>query len=516
MEYEKKENALNQIILTGQIIDTLDMESINRKTHEMDFTLITKIEEHLSNIQTDMLSNDEEILYLYTVANYDSVLFRIADQDFDTVKCYSNKLQRYNTFEQGYHKSYFERVDYLRKALALHSEKSKVSTVYMAQVSINLANIYYEMGRVIESIEVLSETNKSISMFPMALGNLAIKHHTLAECCTDENVKRYLLEQALIGLDVIFKSEKNKEYIDEDQEKVFSNWGVYIKGILDQYLGDIKPWDNGYDVNDIYKNWCSKKQLSLNYINVICKQGNVDNLHIPNMGIGYFQEDQKMTYYSWFNTIKQEYNLSRYFLYQEDTITYEGSFHESQGYNLLINTLDYPALGYKTELIKSALKTAYGVLDKIGLFCSHFFKVKAQPSKIDFNKWYKDVEMQIALESPFKALYWLSQDFDMNNGYLKKIRRIRNVIEHRYVRVLEFYDIPISQELDDKEKCEYNIQYEDLRLVAYETLKLTRSAIFYMVNGFNKLYNGTVNTELEQVKVFLPLILDVYDDEWKN
>src|SRR5699024_9420761 len=105
-----------------------------------------------------------------------------------------------------------------------------------------------------------------------------------------------------------------------------------------------------------------------------------------------------------------------------------------------------------------------------------------------FNKWYKKVEKKVATESPFQALYWLSKDLDFKTGFYKDVRRLRNVIEHRYVRVLDYYEVPLSEELDDADKYEYIIRYDDLYDITLKTLRLVRSAIFYMVNGFNIQY----------------------------
>ena len=189
--------------------------------------------------------------------------------------------------------------------------------------------------------------------------------------------------------------------------------------------------------------------------------------------------------------------------------------HESQRNNILINTLDYPALGYRTELLKVSLKTAFSVLDKIGLFCCNFHKQKIPTHRIDFHKWYKEIELEVALGSPFNALYWLSKDLDHKAGNMKVIRKLRNCIEHRFIRILDLYDVPLDEELADDNKYEYIVSYSCLLDVAYETLRLVRNAIFYMANGFNIEYNRVYYGD-KNGKLFIPLHLDIYDDEWKN
>lgn len=70
------------------------------------------------------------------------------------------------------------------------------------------------------------------------------------------------------------------------------------------------------------------------------------------MGLGYFAHDHTLSYYFWYNTLKQEYNQARYFLYLTESYAQDYEVHESQENILLINTLDYPAIGYQTELLK--------------------------------------------------------------------------------------------------------------------------------------------------------------------
>ncbi|MCY8723303.1 LA2681 family HEPN domain-containing protein [Bacillus inaquosorum] len=505
---------LEEIMKLGSLIDELDSNMLVERASETNLNLVKIIEEKVKDIGEKKLNLDEVIPFKYTESNYYAILMKLAWDNFDKVKAYSNKLSEWNNYSKADLEIKIERIKLYREALEAYDSGSIVAPEYVAQISTNLGNLYHEMGRIVESVEVLSKTFTDTNEFPMALGNHGIKCYTLATYSIDSNINKYLLNLALEELNYMLENVRDSDLIVPEHITMFEKWKEHIVYVMDNELKEVKSWEASMDVDIPYKNWCSKKQLSLNYINIVKSEGNIDSIHIPDMGIGYFGEDDgKMTYYSWFNTIKQEFNLARYNLYLIETSDYE--FHESQQHNVLINTLDYPAVGYKTELLKTSLKAAYGILDKIGLFCSHFFKVNAKPGRIDFNKWYKEVEIEIALDSPFNALYWLSKDLDFKTGYFKDIRRLRNVIEHRYVRILDYYDVSISDELKDTNKYEYIISYEDLYDITIETLKLVRSAIFYMVNGFNVKYKHVVYRETPG-KIFLPLYLDVYDDEWKN
>ncbi|GIO22846.1 hypothetical protein J11TS1_14270 [Oceanobacillus sp. J11TS1] len=154
-------------------------------------------------------------------------------------------------------------------------------------------------------------------------------------------------------------------------------------------------------------------------------------------------------------------------------------------------------------------------MDKIGLFCCKFHQQEIPTYKIDFQRWYKEIELDVALGSPFNALYWLSRDLDGKTGDFKNIRLLRNCMEHRYIRVLDYYDKSLDEELADTNKYEYKISYSNLKKITYDTIRLVRNAIIYMASGFNVEYNRVYYGEKSE-GVFLPLYLSIYEDEWKN
>lgn len=200
-----------------------------------------------------------------------------------------------------------------------------------------------------------------------------------------------------------------------------------------------------------------------------------------------------------------------------DTMQNDGNVDESQENILLVNTLDYPSIGYCTEMLKNALKTTYGVLDKIGMFCHSFVKgEKGEIRKVDFYSWYRDIEKEIALHSGFSALHWMARDLNNKNGSFKTYRLLRNIIEHRYLRVLDDYKVPLEQEIENPNKMEYKISIIDLREQVMFILKYIRAALFYLMFALNFCYMNVIEECRENNKVFFPLGLDYYDDEWKN
>lgn len=49
-----------------------------------------------------------------------------------------------------------------------------------------------------------------------------------------------------------------------------------------------------------------------------------------------------------------------------------------------------------------------------------------------------------------------------------------------------------------------------------QQLKLIRALLFYLVFAFNECYIETIDMCKMDNKIFIPLAVDYYDDEWKN
>ena len=300
--------------------------------------------------------------------------------------------------------------------------------------------------------------------------------------------------------------------IKQELDSNYADVNIY-SDIPDDWANDIA--DDLNIGNSEYKKWCRDKQLVLSFRNLFQNCSISDDIHLPNMGISYFAKDQTLSYYSWYNTLKQEYNQARYNLYCVENSD-ELDVHESQEYILLINTLDYPAIGYRTELLKSAMREAYGVLDKIGLLCNDFVRGKNMPArKISFINWFQGIEEEIQIYDIFTPLYWVAKDISKDGAFVN-LRKMRNVIEHRYLRVVEHSKISLDEELSDDDKMEYTVGFSDLRKQTYSILRLIRALLFYVVIAFNSCYLKAMETSERENKIFIPLALDFYDDEWKN
>jgi len=171
---------LRKIIDLGRAIDELDIAFGGQTFDGVNLALINEIEENITELQVQELTSDELITFKYTVSNYYAVLMGLARVEFDEVRQFSTKLQQWAKFDEADLDIKVERIKLYRQALEIYDSKSKINAGYVAQISTNLGNLYHEMGRIVESIEVLNKTHSSVDRFPMALGNYAIKCYTLS------------------------------------------------------------------------------------------------------------------------------------------------------------------------------------------------------------------------------------------------------------------------------------------------------------------------------------------------
>lgn len=509
----------------GQEVDAL--QQLNYQNTELSVILnkVAELEGSFEDCINYLNDDDSKIIYNYTKANYGAVLMEIAGHYGNDI-CNSLPYSKYKNSDEFLYDYEIMRLNLYREALILYEKhtESKITDYWMNQVRVNLANVYRETGRVVESLSILEPYK---DCFGMARINYAAKLYQLSSYTLDKEIKKELLSDALFYYETTINNySERKEYdpIPDDIYNSVCKAKTMLENELNSEYKDIpiirdlpEDLDSSLGLEfGKYKQWCRDNKLILSLRNIHKKASVFDDIHLPNMGIGYFAHDQSLSYYSWYNILKQEYNQARYFLYLVHNISYDNDVHESQEYILLIDTLDYPAMGYRTELLKCSLKTAYGVLDKIGLLCNDFVCGKNMPARnITFTNWFKGIEDIIRINDKFTSLYWVAKDLS-KSGKFNIFRLLRNVVEHRYLRVVENTTIPIEEELSDQDKMEYTVSFSELYEQIFEVLRLIRSLMFYVVFSFNESYLETIKMCEKDNKFFMPLLISYYDDEWKN
>lgn len=148
-----------------------------------------------------------------------------------------------------------------------------------------------------------------------------------------------------------------------------------------------------------------------------------------------------------------------------------------------VNTLDYSQFNLYFGLLKSASKEAYNILDKISVFINDYYNLGLSEDKIYFTTiWQKDKKIRDEILQSKKirlyALYDIYQDFKA--GHYKNIQNIRNASTHRK---LVIFDSMLTDW--DKKDDKHNIGYDTMLSETINLLRLTKSAIIYLINFVN-------------------------------
>ena len=190
--------------------------------------------------------------------------------------------------------------------------------------------------------------------------------------------------------------------------------------------------------------------------------------------------EELMRYISFLNEIKNEYVLGRYFLFQAqypslmiDAVSKGVEFYK---------TYDYAIYDSYVQLLKSSLKQAVTVLDKIAYFLYDYCKISTPAQdKITFLSIWGDLSNK-KMRKDFRdfqnrylfALYTLAADL-YSRGDWKSIIDDRNVVTHRFM-ILHNEPIGGQSNADVPRK-----QLQDFRANAIHALQIARVATMYLV-----------------------------------
>lgn len=398
----------------------------------------------------------------------------------------------------------------------------------MAILKTAYANALDYCGRKIAAIEQYKKVLSFHSNFGMALGNLGrvYQHYGMLEY--DDSHRELFdyfayqyLNKAINCNDPNTHDTAKKCF--ESTKEVYSP--EYVKNVLTAPLSF-----NQYVYNNpaelTYREWCLKNVLFLNTLNdlpvsELCFAGDI--IQLPNMIVGIHD---KPIFHGMFSQLKQEYIYARYTYYSTLNSAAEPHFADKETY--IIAHTDYAQYSIRLEKLKTAFKTLYGMFDKIAFFLEHYFDLGIKERDINFRSiWqdstgfgkkryhYKhtlDPNQNFALSS----LYWISKDFfekfeDSPNPELKRIKDIRDSLEHKYVKINDaFFEDRIEKYGDG---LALYVSDEELYDVTLRLLKILREAIINLSLCVN--IAESPKREATKDKFIIPINLMDYEDDWK-
>ena len=391
----------------------------------------------------------------------------------------------------------------------------------------NYANLLERCGRKIAAIEQYKKSILINRDFGMANGNLgkAYQHYGMLE--NDDGHRDLFHYFAYQYLNRALQSHDPNTYSeakDRFKAAIDQYHPEYIKKVLKIDLSF--PQYSYEDLEELsYRNWCLSNGLFLNTLNdlpIIELSFACDVIQLPNM---ITKIDAKPVFHGMFNQIKQEYIYARYLYYS--TLGYnEPHFADRETY--IKSYTDYAQYSIRLERLKTAFKTLYGLFDKMSFFLSHYFDLGIKERDINFRSiWhssagrgkgeykFKNV-LNPAQNFALSSLYWISKDFfdkyeDSPNPEIRRIKDIRDSLEHKYVKISDgFFDKCIGEYGDG---LAFYISDKELYEVTIMLLRILREAIINLSLCVN--IAEIPKREAAKDELVLPLYLLDYEDDWK-
>lgn len=262
-----------------------------------------------------------------------------------------------------------------------------------------------------------------------------------------------------------------------------------------------------------YREWCLKSRLFVNPLNDITDQciADQDILQFPNhkveVGAGPF-------FSAAFSSLKREYCFARFLAYEG----FHGIHPKYEHRNLyLTNTLDGVRYDGSVEKIKTAFRVCFGILDSLSALINRYFKCNHQQPAFT-SKWIRE---NLASYDNFfiDALYWLACDLTDTQAISSdkwkapypsaaKIRRLRNAIEHGWLRVTDS-DSPTRPNNNDYAST---VSANELKENTLFVLKIVRSALIYFCLAV-KFHESKANEE-QPTGIYVPQFTPLVDDDF--
>jgi tetratricopeptide (TPR) repeat protein len=402
---------------------------------------------------------------------------------------------------------------YWLRAAICHDGFREINTFRQCQILTNTGNLLSYIGRPIEAIEYWHRALSIVPNFAMALGNLGLGLKTYGHylydfghaCLIFKSSYSFLISASRDGS--IWDSEDHyfiKNMMISTAEEIASNINLELITDIDKQLFSLGRSKG----EKSYRNWVLENGLFLSPLNDLGDYSIAahDIFHLPSMVFAFGESPSLI---GLFNQMKQEYISARFFYWQ-------GLGSEEKNYSdrnvLLIDTLDYPLYSVYIEQIKIAFRMAYSIFDKIAFFINYYWQLEVPEKSINFQSiWFETKNKERSLRPcfitsqnlPLRGLFWLSKDFLEEKDLAASkndnappdlasvmepdayaLRKIRNHIEHKYLKVHDFlWEISSRyQTADDpfKDRMAYSITLEVLESKTHRLLKLARSGLIYL------------------------------------
>ncbi len=348
----------------------------------------------------------------------------------------------------------------------------------LAQIFVNLGNCFDTLGRVVDALECYDQALMLKPDLGMASGNKGMALLNYAVLC-GEHQGTFSLEAYTLLTDALKQGVYPQAALSFEQS---------IK-IIEKEFPKISSWNpSGYpgykskarsSFEKFLTEFCLQNKLYLN-VCFFCQKCDaaIGDTAIIRAMIVKAQDDAYLTLSSYLNQIKQDYVTARFLLILSRYEKLNLDFVDKRV--TIIDTLDYSLHNIYIQLVKTAFKTFYDILDKIAFFINDYLKLGIPDREIDFTKvWYSDNKKTIRTKIAdtnnlsLNALFDIHRELDY--GEKNELKRTRNALTHRFV------NIRAVQESENDE----NMTESTLILRTIELAKIVRNSVMYLLHFVN-------------------------------
>lgn len=335
-----------------------------------------------------------------------------------------NKSEKENTFTENYHSKYYE------------------------VLRVSIGNELDDSGRIISAIDSYNDVfnDNSYEVFI----NLIISLRKYVSVLKNSDYIHFFDKKILELMDAFYE-------MGEDFNK-FKGLDNYYKLLQNkrEHLDDVtfKEMDFSEDSDAIeYRKWVAQNKLALNPLNDIYTDLNVslDSIYIDSIISKIDESMENKELFLIYNEIKQEYASARFQLYEGIN---NNEYHYSDFGNKLILDSEYILYSYGVKQIENSYRSIYSIFNRVAYFLNKYNHMEISNKTLSLNKLFNKIEKNeddsLKKFSCLNGLDWIKKDlYGDNTGddykysvdpKMEKIRKLRNYLEHRLVKVVFYKD----------------------------------------------------------------------------
>lgn len=369
---------------------------------------------------------------------------------------------------------------------------------------VNLANALKQQFRIAEAMECYDLVNSLNQDIPQSWINRSATLMMLNQVSNTFSIQ--MLEQIKNGYENVLLSEQIPPmWLDHYKKQVTFHENKISEACedagIEPDLHDFEKTKDEYEKLSSYRKFCLNNKLTLSEHGLYCPcvGSSRDNLTIPTVGgvVGDFVIPMEMV----LNRLKSEFAFARHLYFEYLTTESDSELLHDSCFSELFND---ELLGIDVEKLRTAFRSCFGILDKIGIAICELFDLYPPNGKVYFQSfWQLDRDSRRELFNSIKspgllALYSIATDLnERKDGEWSFLKQLRNDLEHEFVIV---HKSETPSDVYESYKFMDNIVFikeddfiEHLRRI----LQLTRSAIFSFVfavrdKGLNEKKDGAI------------------------